>query len=319
MASPVVSVIIPVFNLEAFLREAVDSVLAQSFTDFELLLVDDGSTDGSRELIAVYRQRYPGRVQALLQAHRGAAAARNAGIAVARGEWIAFLDGDDAWRPAKLEAQLRLAAADPRCNFVASAVEIHGQGRPWLPPPEVAPDLKVELLRRGCFITLSSVLLRHELLAQVRFDESLEGAQDFELFLRIADDAHLAVAPAPLVLYRLREGAISDLSTTRYLQAHSHFQVASREVRRLLREQPLRLGPHLPEVRRALRRLAHEAAYSALMSRRAELAMRVRLAAVAIASDPPRLKNYRLLLQALLPAAVNAGLARRRAAARPGL
>lgn len=311
---PGVSVIVPVFNLKDCLDAAVASALGQTFRDFEIILVDDGSTDGSRERIARYREEYPGSIRAILLEHGGAPAARNAGIAAARGEWIAFLDGDDAWKPEKLEAQMRLAAEDPRCNFIACAAEILGQGGWFHPLPSQPIDLRLELLRRGCFLTLSTVMIRRELLAGAGFDERLEGAQDIDLFLRLADAARLGLILQPLVMYRRRENAISGMQGSRYLQAHRHYQIVRRELERLGREDPSRLRPHRAEIQAAARRLAHEAAYYALMNPRATLAARMKFAAIAIGEQPQRLKNYRLLLQALLPAGLNRRLsgARRR-------
>jgi len=306
---PLVSVIIPVFNLESYLREAVDSVLNQSCRDFEIILVDDGSTDRSREIIARYQRQAPECVQAIFLEHGGAAAARNAGIDAARGQWIAFLDGDDVWQPAKLAEQLKLANSDPQYNFIACAAELHGRKELFQEIPSQIFDFKMELLRRGCFITLSTVLVRRELLILTRFNEQLEGAQEFDLFLRLADSIRLGIIYRPLIFYRIREDAISGLLGGRFLQVHRHFQMVRRELQQLQRESPLRILPYRAEVRIVAQRLAHEAAYYALMNPRATIAIRLKLVAIAIAEYPGRLKNYRLLLQTLLPAALNRRLA----------
>ncbi|MCJ7523870.1 MAG: glycosyltransferase [Candidatus Aminicenantes bacterium] len=308
-ATPLVSVVIPVFNLEAYLGEAVDSVLNQSCQDFEIILVDDGSTDRSREIIARYQRQAPECVQAIFLEHGGAAAARNAGIATTRGHWIAFLDGDDVWQPTKLAEQLRRADADPRCNFIACAAEIYGRKRLFQKIPAQPFDFKVELLRRGCFITLSTVLVRRELLILTRFDEQLEGAQEFDLFLRLSDSIRLGIIHRPLIFYRIREDAISGLLGGRFLQVHRHFQMVRRELQKMQREDPRRILSHESEVLAVLRRLAHEAAYYALMNPRAKIGTRLKLSAIAIAECPGRLKNYRILLQSLLPAAWNQRLA----------
>jgi len=306
---PLVSVVIPVFNLEAYLGEAVDSVLNQSCRDFEIILVDDGSTDRSREIIVHYQRQAPECVQAIFLEHGGAAAARNAGINAARGQWIAFLDGDDVWQPTKLAMQLKLANYDPQYNFIACAAEIYCQKRLFHVIPALPFDLRVELLRRGCFITLSTVLIRRELLIFTRFDEQLEGAQEFDLFLRLADSIRLGIIYRPLIFYRIREDAISGLLGGRFLQVHRHFQMLRRELQQLQRESPQRIKPYASEVCLAMRHLAHEAAYYALMNSRATIRFRLKLVAIAIAEHPWRLKNYRLLLQILLPAALNRWLA----------
>lgn len=303
--NPFVSVIIPVFNLENYLAETVDSVLGQSFQNFEIILVDDGSTDHSREIIAGYHARMPEMVKAVFLDHGGASAARNTGIAMARGEWIAFLDGDDIWQPSKLAEQLQLAKADPQCNFVACAANVYGQERLFQIIPAQPFDFKMELLRSGCVITLPTVLIRRELLAAIRFNEKLEGAQDVDLFLRLADSSRLAIIRTPLVSVRIREEGISGLLGGHFLQLHRYFQMARQELLKTQRENPRRIRPYAGEIYSALQQLAHEAAYYALMNPRASIGFRLRLVAIAIAERPGRAKNYRLLLQALLPAALN--------------
>src|SRR5215467_13265615 len=113
---PMVSAIIIFLNAEKFLSEAIDSVLGQTFHDWELLLVDDGSTDGGSAIARRYSQKYPVRVQYLehpSHTNRGMSASRNLGIKHARGEYIAFLDADDVWLPHKLSEQVALLEAHP--------------------------------------------------------------------------------------------------------------------------------------------------------------------------------------------------------------
>ena len=108
---PEVSVIIPTFNYGRFLEQAIQSVLGQTFQDFELIVVDDGSTDDTREVLARFESDR--RVRCLFQANRGDAAARNTGILNAGGRYVAFLDSDDYWMPEKLERQLGIMRSDP--------------------------------------------------------------------------------------------------------------------------------------------------------------------------------------------------------------
>src|SRR5258708_8712103 len=104
MSKPLVSVIIPVYNREHCVKRAIDSVTAQTFKDFEVVVVDDGSKDGSVEILKSYGDS----IHLICQKNAGAGTARNVAIRAARGRWIAFLDSDDAWRPEKLECQMQL-------------------------------------------------------------------------------------------------------------------------------------------------------------------------------------------------------------------
>src|SRR4030065_572228 len=111
---PRVSVVIPCYNNISYLRECLDSVLNQTLTDYEVILIDDGSTDGTSEII----QSYLPRIKYLRQPNQGPAAARNAGIEAASGECIAFPEADDLWYPEKLEVQLKFMEANPRFAWV---------------------------------------------------------------------------------------------------------------------------------------------------------------------------------------------------------
>jgi glycosyltransferase involved in cell wall biosynthesis len=115
-SSPNISVIIPVFNGEEYIEEALNSVFAQSFRDFEVIVVNDGSTDGTGRLL----EQFSGKIKCLTQENKGLVAARARGIEDARGQWIAFLDADDIWLPNKLERQVSEATGHPECGIIAS-------------------------------------------------------------------------------------------------------------------------------------------------------------------------------------------------------
>lgn len=122
--TPAVSIITPFFNVERFIAPAIDSVLAQSFQDWELLVIDDGSMDRSTEIARGYAERFPGQIRYFEHenhANRGASAARNLGGRHARGDFIAYLDADDIWLPHKLERQVELLAAHPEAGMVVGA------------------------------------------------------------------------------------------------------------------------------------------------------------------------------------------------------
>ena len=302
---PLVSVIIPVFNLESYLGEAVDSVLNQTCQDFEIIMVDDGSTDSSREIMNGYQCRLPEKVRSIFLGHRGAAAARNAGIAMAAGKWIAFLDGDDQWLPSKLEKQLNAAATNPQLNFIATAAIVLGTGRLLREPIPSQGDLQYLLLIEGCFILLSSVLLHRSLLAKIHFDESLPGAQDFDLYLRLADQARFLMLTAPLVHYRIRPGAISDPKTSHFLQLHIHYQLIKREKSKLLNSNFSRYHEIKNQLSKTMAALTHLAAYYSLTSSKASISMRIKMSLCAIRKNPFNPKNFRFLFQSFLPRYLN--------------
>ncbi|HOM16915.1 MAG TPA: glycosyltransferase [Thermoguttaceae bacterium] len=209
METPLISVVIPVYNGQSFVAQAIESVLAQTWPRVELIVVNDGSTDRSAEVIA----RYADRLVLVEQPNRGVAAARNAGMERAQGEFVALLDQDDWWRPEKLARQAKLLLADPRIGLVHTAVEHYDQARQeWVGP--LNPQARPELLVGQCFRRLlldnqiynSTVLLRAEALRQVGLcDLSIRGntVQDYDLWLRIAKHWELAYVPEPMVIFRI--------------------------------------------------------------------------------------------------------------------
>jgi glycosyltransferase involved in cell wall biosynthesis len=195
-----ISVVIPTYNRRVLVVDAVKSVLAQEGCEFEVIVVDDGSTDGTADVLA----SLPG-VRFLLQPRQGVAAARNAGARVARGEWLAFLDSDDLWRPGKLAAQTRLHADRPEIP-ISQTEEIwirHGvRVNPCTYHRKPAGDIFLPSLAR-CLVSPSAVMLRRELLESVGgFDESLKVCEDYDLWLRLASRVRFGLVSEPLVIKR---------------------------------------------------------------------------------------------------------------------
>ncbi len=184
MNEPSVSVIIPTRNRSALLRRALESVGAQTRPPQEIIVVDDGSTDDTAQWVDV---DFP-QVHYLRQPHRGVAAARNNGIGAATGEWIAFLDSDDEWRPAKLERQLAAVRYRPRYRLCHTDEIWIRCGRRVNPGKRHAKSGGSIFLRclPLCVISPSSVLVRRSLLETVGgFDETLPVCEDYDLWLRI--------------------------------------------------------------------------------------------------------------------------------------
>ena len=184
-AKPLVSVVIPTFNRAWCLREAVDSVLSQEVGDFELIVVDDGSTDDTPQLL----EGYGDAIRVLRRENRGVSAARNAGIAAARGELIAFLDSDDIWLPGKLRRQVEFFTSHPEALICQTEELWVRNGRRVNPGRRhrkrdgmiFAPSLDL------CLVSPSAVMVRRELFDRVGlFDESLPACEDYDLWLRVS-------------------------------------------------------------------------------------------------------------------------------------
>jgi glycosyltransferase involved in cell wall biosynthesis len=199
---PRVSVIIPTYNRAALVAEAAASVLAQTYRDYELLVVDDGSTDGTGEAlaalgVAIKLLRQPRR--------RGVSAARNLGVATAGGEWLAFLDSDDLWLPGKLERQMAFMGAHPR--FLLSQTE-----ETWVrrgvrvnPPRNHRKEGGRIFLRslERCLVSPSAVVLHRRLFDEHGgFDEDLPAAEDYDLWLRLSWRYEIGLLPEPLIIKR---------------------------------------------------------------------------------------------------------------------
>lgn len=202
-----VSVIIPAYNAGAYIADTVTSALAQTYRDIEVIVVDDGSTD--QTLMAL--EAFGDRVRVHQQPNGGVARARNTGVGLATGSYIAFLDADDLWLPRKLEMQLQQSDAPmtftDRFNIGERGILPEVQS---LVTPMQGGDIFVELMREGNFITNTSVMMRRELFEQMGgFYTGLNGTEDWDLWIRIAERHPIGFIPEPLVRYRFHAGGIS--------------------------------------------------------------------------------------------------------------
>ena len=194
-----ISVVIPAYNAEAFIKRAVDSALCQTLSPVEILVIDDGSRDKTFQIAS----SFGGLVKALTKFNGGPASARNLGVRQAGGEWIAFLDADDAWLPQKLEKQVTLI--DSNVGIVHSGA----RGRSNSISSEIT---FAQLWHRNCILN-SSVLLRREAFIQTGCldeDPELIGVEDYNLWLRIAAAGwKIRTLPEDLCLYTPAAGGLS--------------------------------------------------------------------------------------------------------------
>jgi glycosyltransferase involved in cell wall biosynthesis len=215
--APLVSCIVAVFNGERYLEEALRSILDQTYRPLEVIVVDDGSTDGTADVVA----RFGPRIRAVHQPNAGPAAARNRGLADARGDWVAFLDADDLWHPEKLTRQAARLRARPELDLSVTQIRNF-----WV------PELREEEARcRGSRLSepapgylTAALMARRSAFERVgRFEESWRHVHDTEWFARARDaGAVLEVLPEVLVYRRLhannRSRLHADASRTEYLQ-----------------------------------------------------------------------------------------------------
>ncbi|NEP15203.1 MAG: glycosyltransferase [Symploca sp. SIO2C1] len=206
-----VSVIIPAYNAQETILETIDSVLQQTFADFEVIIVDDGSQDSTLEIVSAITDS---RLKVLSYPNAGACVSRNRGFAEAKGEFIAFLDADDLWTPDKLEAQLAALEANPQAAVAYSWTNCIDEAGKFLRRGNhlsVNGDVYAELLLSDVLENGSTPLIRREALAAVGgFDESLAAAQDWDLYLRLAANYQFVAVPSPQVLYRISTNSMSS-------------------------------------------------------------------------------------------------------------
>ncbi len=210
MADPLVSIVIAAYNAERFLANTIESALAQTYRNFEVCVVDDGSTDDSGVLIESFARR-DGRVRIQRQPNRGQAAAKNAGIAMARGSLIAFLDADDMWLPQKLERQVP-AMADPNVGVCyTDAMFIDERGVLFSRPRPVYYSGRItRRLFLDNFIHFPSTVVKRECFERCgAFDESLPMGIDWDLWLRISTEYDFVCVPEALLKYRVWPGQMS--------------------------------------------------------------------------------------------------------------
>lgn len=209
-----VSVVITAYNRAEYLEEAVRSVMRQTFQDFEIIVVDDGSTDNTRELISKLANP---KIRYIYQSNQGTGAARNTGLRHSRGRFIAILDADDVWLPEKLEMQIKAFKDNPKAGLVYTNMYFFGAMEPDTPetffdllqwPPPRGDVLENMVVRS--FGHPSTQLIRKEVFDVTGpFDEKLPYCDDYDMLIRTAAYFEFDVINVPLVKYRIHPGQIS--------------------------------------------------------------------------------------------------------------
>lgn len=230
MTAPSVSVVLPTHNRADLLPRAIDSVMAQTTDDWELILVDDGSVDDTPEVAALYRQRLGSRLKLLTQENAGPGAARNLGIDHASGRFVAFLDSDDEYLPTKLARQLELFERRPNLGLVycdSTFVDLDGRRHESVfkektklacavPYDEIAPGLRVcrgslfDWLIREYFIsTICGMVRRDVLTANMRFPSDQTYAEEWLFYLKVVREVDAGYVNEPLCLHHFTVGSLA--------------------------------------------------------------------------------------------------------------
>ena len=231
---PLVSVVVPNYNYSVYLPDCLNSILNQSYQNIEIILVDDGSSDNS---VAIGKS-FGERVTVVIQEHQGVNAARNLGIKVARGAYLAFCDSDDVWLPEKIKLQVDFLETNGNFGLVYSGICVVDEGLGFVRNQDAkfAGDCSNAFLKHPSraivLLGASTALVRRELIEKIgKFDETMKGpGEDWDFFRRIAENSLIDYIPQYLVLYRQHR-----ISASR-VPAHYYFEGNRRAMRNMYRQ-----------------------------------------------------------------------------------
>ncbi|QGM45238.1 glycosyltransferase family 2 protein [Methylocystis heyeri] len=217
-AAPEISVVIPLYNKRAYIRRAVDSVLAQCFRDIELIVVDDGSTDGGHEQLADMADM---RLRLIRQANAGVSAARNRGVEEARAAWVAFLDADDMWLSGHLDELAEIIKRHPECGLISSGNWELPHGATRICVPQRAPNIRlcdyfIEASRRVGVINSSSAAVNRSAMRRCGGFSRFRAGEDLEFWAKLALDYPVALSDRITSIYfRGTGGVMEQMERTR--------------------------------------------------------------------------------------------------------
>lgn len=305
-ATPVITVIMPCYNSSATVLEAIDSVKAQTFSNWELLVIDDGSSDNTPEVVTSVSDA---RIRMIRQVNGGSASARNKGLEHAKGEYIAFLDSDDSWEPDFLAQMLNALAPEHEavlayCGWQNIGLE-GGRGKPFI-PPDYEPLDRAETFLGGCRWPIHGVLVRRQVIERAGgFDPLLQASEDYDLWLRIVMQGRLVLVPRVLAYYKHHGGV--QITKNRVRIALNHLRAQEK----FLRHNPeaaARLGQS--RVRNLLYGELLRHAYACYWNRDLKSARPLFRKVMRHAYGTP--KDWLYMLPALLPESLHAWLLQRR-------
>jgi glycosyltransferase involved in cell wall biosynthesis len=303
MPEPAVSVVIPCYNAAPYIGATIRSVLAQDMPGMEIIVVDDGSSDRSLDLV---REQFP-QVRAVAQANQGVAAARNHGLSLARGKWVAFVDADDIWLPGKLKAQFDEMAALPGCRMSYTAWQVWPSVVPE-PDPGYLAQLTASAADRSrwqgasgwiypqllldCVVWTSTVLAERSLFEEIGgFDTTLRLGEDYDLWLRASRVTPIQRVAHPYALYRTHPTSITRSVPTDNYRA----QVIERAL--------AKWGARSPDGRQADKGAVHRllakswSDYAVLQLQHGNLAEARRGSWSALRADLKHLSGWKMLLK----------------------
>ncbi|MCW9058141.1 MAG: glycosyltransferase [Gammaproteobacteria bacterium] len=301
-----ITIIMPCYNASATIRDAIASIQCQSLSDWELIVVDDGSSDDSPALVRAIGEP---RLRLFTQPNQGSAAARNHGLRHAAGRYIAFLDADDSWSREFLEKMLHaLEARDDAvlayCGWQNLGIE-GGRGKPYI-PPDYEPLDRSEVLLGGCRWPIHGVLVRHRAIEEAGgFDERLQASVDYDLWLRVAPRGKLVRVPEVLAYYHHHEG--EQITKNKLSVALNHWRAQNKY-----------LEQHPDEARRLGRKRVRELVQGELLRRaytcywNRDLATARALFRMVMRAGYGRPRDWVYMLPALLPQSAHAWLLRKR-------
>lgn len=206
--NPIVSVIIPVYNGERYLAETIESVIAQTEVNWEIIAVNDGSTDNSQAILQEYAKKIPDRIKVITVENGGVSRARNTAVAAARGTYVAFLDQDDLWAPRKLGHQVEMFSRDKNLGISFTNVMFIDEKGSVLRENVLKLGVKhrgnvFEYLIFENFIGISSVMLKKKLYVRIGgFDPRFSLAEDYDFLLKVTQESSVDYIDEPLLLYR---------------------------------------------------------------------------------------------------------------------